>query len=728
MAILFQEEKKIFTLQTKQTTYQMKVDDFGFLLHLYYGAKLSGDMDYLLTFYDRGFSGNPNDVGNNRTYSMDVLPQEYPTLGTGDYRNSALVLRNHDESECCDLRYAGYEIREGKYELPGLPAVYAGQQEAQTLQIVLEDAVSKVRVQLLYGVLEDEDIITRSVKITNYGTECVVVEKAASACLDFITVRYDLLSFYGRHTMERNLQRSEIRHGSHSIGSRRGTSSHQYNPAVIVAEKGAGEDNGSCYGMMFVYSGNFMCEAEMDQFGQTRVMMGLQSEYFRYPLEPGEELVLPEVILGHTDRGLGKLSRMFHGLIRNHICRGKYAGQARPVLLNSWEAAYFDFNADTIVRLAESAAQLGIDMVVMDDGWFGKREDDNSGLGDWQVNERKLGCTLGEMIERVNGCGVKFGIWVEPEMVSEDSDLYREHPDWALKVPGREPVRGRNQLVLDFSREDVREFIFDRICSVLEQGNIEYLKWDMNRSLADVYSARSVQGKVTYDYMVGLYDFLEKLTAKYPDLLIEGCSGGGGRFDAGMLYYTPQIWCSDNTDAVDRLRIQYGTSFLYPISAVGSHVSAVPNHQTGRMTSLHTRGVVAMAGTFGYELDPGKLTDREKEEVKEQVIRFKGYADLVREGDYYRLSDPFRDSCGAWMFVSPDGAKALVNVVMLEVHGNMPVTYVRLKGLKPEAVYEDAESRRRYSGAALMNAGLPMPLRMGEYPAYQMELNEVQLS
>lgn len=528
--------------------------------------------------------------------------------------------------------------------------------------------------------------------------------------------------------MERNFQRTAIVHGNQVIGSRRGTSSHQYNPAVIVAEKGAGEDHGSCYGMMFVYSGNFMCEAEMDQFGQTRVMMGLQSEYFRYPLEPGEELVLPEVILGHTDRGLGKLSRMFHGLIRNHICRGKYAGQARPVLLNSWEAAYFDFNADTIVRLAESAAQLGIDMVVMDDGWFGKREDDNSGLGDWQVNERKLGCTLGEMIERVNGCGVKFGIWVEPEMVSEDSDLYREHPDWALKVPGREPVRGRNQLVLDFSREDVREFIFDRICSVLEQGNIEYLKWDMNRSLADVYSARSVQGKVTYDYMVGLYDFLEKLTAKYPDLLIEGCSGGGGRFDAGMLYYTPQIWCSDNTDAVDRLRIQYGTSFLYPISAVGSHVSAVPNHQTGRMTSLHTRGVVAMAGTFGYELDPGKLTDREKEEVKEQVIRFKGYADLVREGDYYRLSDPFRDSCGAWMFVSPDRAKALVNVVMLEVHGNMPVTYVRLKGLKPEGIYEDAESRRRYSGAALMNAGLPMPLRMGEYPAYQMELNEVRLS
>ncbi len=730
MAIVYEKQgqgEHVFTLHTEHSTYQMKVDGHGYLLHLYYGGKVSGCMDYLLTYYDRGFSGNPAAAGLDRTYSLDTLPQEHPALGAGELRSSALAVCNGDGSQCCDLKYAGHEVRKGKYGLKGLPAVYAEQGEAETLEIRLRDLVSGVEVALLYGVLEGEDIITRSAVIKNGAGTGITVEKALSGCLDFVAGEYDLIGFHGRHAMERNFQRTAIVHGNQVIGSRRGTSSHQYNPAVIVAEKGAGEDNGSCYGMMFVYSGNFMCEAEMDQFGQTRVMMGLQSEYFRYPLEPGEELVLPEVILGHTDRGLGKLSRMFHGLIRNHICRGKYAGQARPVLLNSWEAAYFDFNADTIVRLAESAAQLGIDMVVMDDGWFGKREDDNSGLGDWQVNERKLGCTLGEMIERVNGCGVKFGIWVEPEMVSEDSDLYREHPDWALKVPGREPVRGRNQLVLDFSREDVREFIFDRICSVLEQGNIEYLKWDMNRSLADVYSARSVQGKVTYDYMVGLYDFLEKLTAKYPDLLIEGCSGGGG-FDAGMLYYTPQIWCSDNTDAVDRLRIQYGTSFLYPISAVGSHVSAVPNHQTGRMTSLHTRGVVAMAGTFGYELDPGKLTDREKEEVKEQVARFKGYADLVREGDYYRLSDPFRDSCGAWMFVSPDGAKALVNVVMLEVHGNMPVTYVRLKGLKPEAVYEDAESRRRYSGAALMNAGLPMPLRMGEYPAYQMELNEVRLS
>ena len=727
MAILFQEEKRIFTLQTKQTTYQMKVDNFGFLLHLYYGAKVSGEMDYLLTYYDRGFSGNPNDVGNNRTYSMDVLPQEYPTLGTGDYRNSAFVLRNHDESACCDLRYAGYEIREGKYELPGLPAVYAKPEEAQTLEIVLEDAVSKVRVRLLYGVLEDEDIITRSVKITNYGTEYIVVEKASSACLDFITGEYDLLSFYGRHIMERNLQRARIGHGSQSIGSRRGTSSHQYNPAVIVAGKNTTEDIGDCYGMVFVYSGNFLCEAEQDQFDQTRILMGLQRDLFNYPLESGETLVVPETILCYSGRGFGDLSMKYHRCIRNHICNGarsrRKSGKTgfipRPVLVNSWEAAYFNFTGETIVELAREAAQIGIDMVVMDDGWFGKREDDNSGLGDWQVNEKKLGCSLGELVRRVNEEGVKFGIWIEPEMISEDSDLYREHPDWAMQNPGRNPARGRNQLVLDFSREDVREHIFDQICRVLDQGNIEYVKWDMNRSLTDFYSVETRQGKVSYDFVIGLYDFMEKLLAKYPQLMIEGCSGGGGRFDAGMMYYTPQIWCSDNTDAADRLWIQYGTSFFYPMSTISAHVSAVPNHQTGRITSLRTRGIVAMTGAFGYELSLGKLSAEEKEEIREQIRQYKEFEPLISMGDYYRLSNPFEDACAAWMFVSKDRKRVLLHVVLLENHGNMIVNYVRLKELLPDVVYEEERSGKRYCGSALMQAGIPIPVEMGEYLAYQ---------
>ena len=527
MAIEFQQDKQLFTLNTRHTTYQMKVDRLGFLLHLYYGERISGNMDYLLTYYDRGFSGNPADAGNDRTYSMDALPQEYPHLGTGDYRNTALVIRNADGSEYCDLRYVSHEIKKGKYTLSGLPAVYAGEHEAETLEIMIKDSVSGVQVRLLYGVLEEMDIITRSAEIMNLGAEPVCVEKASSACLDFMSGEYDFISFCGRHAMERNFQRTRIAHGCQSIGSRRGTSSHQYNPAVIIAEKDATENTGSCYGMVFVYSGNFLCEAERDQYGHTRALMGLHSDLFHYPLENGETLTIPETILCYSAEGFAELSKRYHRCIREHVCRGKYSRQSRPVLINSWEAAYFDFNGETIYKLAEQAAALGIDMVVMDDGWFGKRDDDNSGLGDWQVNEKKLGCTLGELVRRINDIGVRFGIWIEPEMVSEDSDIYRSHPDWAIQIPSRKPVRARNQLVLDFSRKEVRDHIFDQICAVLDQGNIEYVKWDMNRSLTDIYSIEHAQGKVTYDYVRGVYEFLERLMHRYPDMRLTPDAGFG---------------------------------------------------------------------------------------------------------------------------------------------------------------------------------------------------------
>lgn len=723
MSIIYEKENRIFTIQTRNTTYQMMVDRYGFLLHLYYGKQIEGDMSYLLTHYDRGFSGNPYDAGEDRTYSMDVLPQEYPVMGNGDYRSPGLVICNEDGSCSCDLRYKSHKIQEGKYGLKGLPAVYAGE-GAQSLEIVLEDAVTRVQAVLLYGVLPEEDIITRSVIIRNGGEKSIVVEKAASACLDFISGDYDFISFYGRHAMERNFQRTRIEHGSQQIGSRRGTSSHQYNPAVMIAEPGTTEEAGSCYGMVFVYSGNFLAEAEKDQFNQIRVIMGLQSDLFRYPLKKDETLMVPETILAYSAEGFGRLSHLYHQCIREHICRGSYKNQVRPVLVNSWEAAYFDFTGETICRLAEDAAELGIDMVVMDDGWFGKRDDDNSGLGDWYVNEEKLDCSLGELIEKINRIGVKFGIWIEPEMVSEDSDLYRNHPDWAIQIPGRKPVRSRNQLVLDFSREEVRNYILEQICNVLDQGNVEYIKWDMNRSLSDIYSAVTECGKVTYDYVLGIYDFLEKLTQRYPNILIEGCSGGGGRFDAGMMYYTPQIWCSDNTDAMDRIKIQYGTSFFYPASTVGAHVSAVPNHQTGRKTSLHTRGTVAMAGAFGYELALGKLSQEEKEEIKQQVQQYKKYAELIGQGTYYRLSNPYEEEKAAWMFVEKDQKTALLSVVMQEIHGNMPVSYVKLRGLKPEAVYENVENGEKRKGSVWMNGGIPIPVEMKEYQAYQIELRE----
>ena len=654
---------------------------------------------------------------------MDTLPQEFPCYGNGDFRSTAFAVENTDGSMSCDLRYKSHKIFDGKYNLEGLPAVYASEEEAQTLEILMEDPVTGVKVVLLYGVLPAQDIITRSVSVKNESSGKIYLNKIESASLDFLYGDYELLTFYGRHAMERNVQRVPVVHGTQKIGSVRGTSSHQYNPMMILAEKETTEDKGNCYAMSFVYSGCFQGEVLKDQLNQTRMMLGLQEEAFRYPLETGEMFQAPEVILSYSSEGMNRLSQNLHHCIRQHICRGKYKEEIRPILINSWEAAYFDFTGDTIYELAKAAKEVNIDMLVMDDGWFGKRDDDNSGLGDWFVNEKKLGGTLGSLIQKINDLGVKFGIWIEPEMISEDSDLYREHPDWALTIPGRNPVHARNQLVLDFSRKEVVDHIFDQICKVLDQGNIEYVKWDMNRSLMDVFSRGTKdQGRVMYDYVIGLYDFLERIVTRYPDLLIEGCSGGGGRFDAGMMYYTSQIWCSDNTDALDRLQIQYGTSFGYPISAVGSHVSAVPNHQTGRITSLHTRGVVAMAGTFGYELNLGKLSEEEKEEIRSQVEEYRKFAPLIQTGLYYRLSDPSKEEYAAWAFVSEDQKEVLLNVVMQEIHGNMTVNYVNLQGLKCSAVYRDTETGKTYNGAALMEAGIPMPVEMGEFKAYQMHL------
>ena len=723
MGIIYCEKDRTFTLQTKNTTYQMQVDRYGFLLHLYYGKKTDGCMDYLLTYYDRGFSGNPYDAGEDRTYSMDTLPQEFPCYGNGDFRSTAFAVENADGSMSCDLRYKSHKIFDGKYNLEGLPAVYASEEEAQTLEILMEDPVTGVKVVLLYGVLPAQDIITRSVCVKNESSGKIYLNKIESASLDFLYGDYELLTFYGRHAMERNVQRVPVVHGTQKIGSVRGTSSHQYNPMMILAEKETTEDKGNCYAMSFVYSGCFQGEVLKDQLNQTRMMLGLQEEAFRYPLETGEMFQAPEVILSYSSEGMNRLSQNLHHCIRQHICRGKYKEEIRPILINSWEAAYFDFTGDTIYELAKAAKEVNIDMLVMDDGWFGKRDDDNSGLGDWFVNEKKLGGTLGNLIKKINDLGVKFGIWIEPEMVSEDSDLYRKHPDWALTVPGRNPVRSRNQLVLDFSRKEVVDEIYDQICKVLDQGNIEYVKWDMNRSLMDVYSSVTRdQGRVLHDYVLGLYDFLERLVQRYPNLLIEGCSGGGGRFDAGMMYYTPQIWCSDNTDAIDRLRIQYGTSFGYPVSVVGSHVSAVPNHQTGRKTPLHTRGVVAMSGTFGYELNLMKLSEEEKQEIREQIAEYKSYASIIQNGLYYRLSDPTTGEICAWEFVHTDEkeqSKVLLNIVMQVIHGNMTVNYVKLQGLEETAVYREEKSGKRYTGAALMYGGMPLPIEPGEYQAYQ---------
>lgn len=581
---------------------------------------------------------------------------------------------------------------------------------------------------MYYGVFEDLDVITRACKIVNQSEEQVRLLRAYSMGLDFDNKDMDMLHFYGRHAMERKMERSPLQHGFQGVESRRGYSSHQQNPFVILCKQDANEEYGWCYGVSFVYSGNFSIQAEVSQMDLTRLTVGIQDTQFEFHLEPGESFTAPEVILSFSENGLGQLSRNYHKAIRHNLCRGKYKTERRPVLINNWEATYFDFTPEKLVAIAKDAKELGIEMLVMDDGWFGKRDSDYSGLGDWFVNEKKLKGGLKNLVEEVNKAGMKFGIWFEPEMISEDSDLYRAHPDWALTVPGRSFTRARHQLVLDFSREDVRTYIFDRMCEILESANIEYVKWDANRHLTDVWSAKlpaDRQGEVFHRYILGLYDFLGKLTQRFPNLLIEGCSGGGGRFDAGMMYYHPQIWCSDDTDAIERLDIQYGTSFGYPISTVGSHVSVCPNHQTGRSVSMKTRGIVAMAGTFGYELDITRLSQEEKDMVKIQVEEFKKYYSLIQQGDYYRLTDDGRKSpYVAWEFAAEDGTEALLNVVTLRVRAYaMPYT-VRIKGLKPEAVYEVEGTGEKYPGAALMNGGYLLPVIWDDYQSVQVHFVE----
>ncbi|WP_419525572.1 alpha-galactosidase [Blautia sp.] len=716
---------QIFSLHTKHSTYQMKVDR-DFLIHTYYGPYVGdSDMSYLARCIDRGFSGNPDGI-TDKGYSLDTQLLEYPSYGTGDFRNDCLRVAYADGSQVTDLKYVSHEIKEGKYGLEGLPAMYQGDENVQTLEVVLQDVYKNLEVILYYGVFENLDVITRACKIVNKGEDKVNLLRAYSMCLDFNNKDMDFVHFYGRHAMERIMERTPLHHGLQSVGSRRGFSSHQHNPFVILCSHNAGEDHGNCYGASFVYSGNFAAEAEVTQADCTRMTMGIHDAQFNFELQPQESFTAPEVMLSFSSEGLGKLSQNYHKAIRYHICRGKYKTARRPILINNWEATYFNFNTEKLLDIAREAKKLGVEMLVMDDGWFGKREDDVSGLGDWFVNEKKLGGKLKELVDGVNEIGLKFGIWFEPEMISEDSDLYRAHPDWALKIPGRAPTRGRQQLVLDFSREDVRTYIFDRMCEILESSDIEYVKWDANRHLTDVWSAllpAERQGEVFHRFILGLYDFLEKITQRFPNVLFEGCSGGGGRFDAGMMYYHPQIWCSDDTDAVERLEIQYGTSFAYPVSTMGAHVSVCPNHQTGRSVSMKTRGVVAMSGTFGYELDITKLSEEDKQTVKEQIEAFKKYYDLIQNGDYYRLTDDGRKSpFVAWEFVSADKKEALLNVVVLRTKANPILHTVYARGLEADMMYQVEGSQEKFSGAALMNGGYPIPVMGDDYQAVQIHL------
>lgn len=721
-------ENGVFHVETKNTLYQMKVDEFGVLNHLWYGGKTGCTMDYLLDYPDVGFSGNIYEAGNRRSYSLDTLPLEYASGGVGDFRVPAISVTHENGSCALDLRYQEYHILKGKYGIPGLPAVYAAENEAETLEIVLKDTATDVKVILKYGVLEEEDIITRSVVVQNQGKTPVIINRAHSLCMDIPYGEWEWIHFHGRHTKERQVERTGLIHGIQESSSGRGMSSHQQNPTVLLCGKGATEKCGFCFGAALMYSGGFQTQIERDQLDQVRLVMGIHPDTFAWHLEEGECFYTPEVILSCSENGFAEFSHRFHHVIRNNVCRGRYKLAERPVLINNWEATYFDFNNIKIEEIAKQASELGIDMMVLDDGWFGKRDSDVSGLGDWVVNEKKLQGGLGKLIGQINGLGMKFGIWMEPEMVSEDSELYRSHPDWAIRIPGRNPMRGRYQLALDMSNKEVVEYLYQIISRILRENNIEYVKWDVNRSICDWYTPtlpEKRQLELPHRYILGLYELLERLTGEFPEVLFEGCCGGGGRFDAGMLYYCPQIWCSDDTDAHERTAIQYGTSFFYPVSAVGSHVSAVPNHQTGRMTSIQTRGIVAMAGSFGYELDLNGLDEEEKKEVSAQVKTYKKYQNLIYGGRYYRLCDPEEDGLSAWEFVSMDETEVMVQGVVYRARPNALRRRLLLAGLSEKAEYQAEGEENIYTGEALMKGGILLPEIKGDDMAVQIHLKRL---
>ncbi|WP_059045494.1 alpha-galactosidase [Paenibacillus rubinfantis] len=726
MPIFFDEAKGLFHLHSRNTSYLIQLVH-GYPAHAYFGAKLrhGSNLDHLLTFQERA-SFSPNPIPEDKSISLDTLPQEYPQYGTSDFRSPAYQVRLSNGTRSTELTYRSHRIVPGKPTLEGLPAVYVEQdQEAETLELELEDRISGLTVVLSYTVFADFDAIARSARFSNGSLEPIQLERALSASVDFPDASYDALYLSGAWARERHVQRRRLAPGVTGISSRRGSSSHQQNPFLALLRPEATEQQGEVYGFSLVYSGNFTAEAEVEQFGTTRVSIGINPFDFTWKLAPGERFQTPEAVLVYSAEGLGGMSRTYHRLYRTRLCRGQFRDQERPILVNNWEATYFDFNADKIEAIAQAGSELGIELFVLDDGWFGRRDRDNNSLGDWFEDRRKLPDGLADLARRVKDTGLQFGLWFEPEMVSPDSDLYRAHPDWCLHVPGRRRTEARDQLVLDMSRSDVRQYLYERLSDIFSTVPITYVKWDMNRNMTEIGSAaRSAegQGEVAHRYMLGLYELLERLTSEFPHILFESCSGGGGRFDPGMLYYMPQTWTSDDTDGAERLKIQYGTSIVYPVSTMGAHVSAVPNHQVERTTPLTFRGDVAMSGNFGYELDLTQFTDEEKETAKGQIALYKDIRGLVQQGDLYRLQSPFEGNETAWMFVSADRNEALLFYFRVLAEPNGPLRSVKLQGLDPAKDYEVAGSGEVYGGDRLMSAGLSMASVRGDFSSKMVRL------
>ena len=729
MAIVYDASSKTFNLSTSKTSYVLKVLGSNHVAHVYWGKKIKAkNLDYVLRRKNWGsFLTNTDNIDD---FMLEMTPQEYPGYGSTDLRTPAVELQFSDGTSATDFRYESHNIYAGKNKLNNLPATYVeDENEAMTLELTLVDSLKNVKLILSYSVFEEFDAITRSVKIINESNEDVNINRVLSANVDFRDSDYELLQLSGAWARERHIIRKEIRSGSQSIGSRRGSSSHAQNPFMALVRKDTTEQHGEVYGFSLIYSGNFLANVEVDMYENARAQIGINPFDFTWLLKSKEEFTAPEAVLVYSNEGLTGMSHIYNCLYGKRLCKGKYRDEVRPILINNWEATYFDFNETKIKEIAREATNLGMELFVLDDGWFGKRDDDNSSLGDWFVNEEKLKGGLNKLATEINEMGLQFGLWFEPEMVSPISELYKEHPDWCIHIPGRNRSEARRQLILDYSREDVCNYIIEKISEVLSSAPISYVKWDMNRNMSEIGSAKlpaNRQREVAHRYILGLYKVLEEITTRFPDVLFESCSGGGGRFDPGMLYYMPQTWTSDNTDAIERLKIQFGTSMVYPNASIGCHVSAVPNHQVDRITPIETRGVVAMSGNFGYELDITKLPESEKEIIKEQVKLYKEIRETIQFGKCYRLSSPFENNDIAWMFISKDCEEIIVSFVRTLAKPNSKFISLKLVGLDESSKYEILGENIIVGGDELMNIGLNVPELKGDYQAKMWRLKKVK--
>lgn len=710
MGIKVNEKLREFHLYNENVSYIMKViDRIDQIENLYYGKRIK-HRDSFTHLIERELRPSCNMFEENHTSSLEHIKQEYPSFGTTDYRYPAHTITQSNGSRITNYKYVGYEIFKGKKSLESLPSVYIeSEEEAETLEITLYDEVIKSKLILSYSIFKDFDAICRSAKITNEGEEAFFIDRAMSASIDLPDADYEMIHTTGAWARECYLRSRKLTEGIQSIYSLRGASSHMANPFLILKRTGASENNGEVYGFSLIYSGNFLGQVEVDPYKVTRVMMGINPEGFRWKLEPSKEFQTPECTMVYSSEGLNKMSQVYHKLYRKRLARGFWRDKERPILINNWEATYFDFNEEKILKIVKEAKSLGIDLFVLDDGWFGKRNDDTSSLGDWFPNKEKLPSGISGLSKKVIEMGMKFGLWFEPEMVCKGTEIYEKHPDWVIKTPNRNMSHGRNQFVLDFSRDEVVDYVFNLMDNIISKSHISYIKWDMNRYITEPYSLsldKDKQGEVFHRYILGVYKLLDKLTSKYPEILLESCAGGGARFDPGMLYYAPQAWASDDSDAIERLKIQYGTSIIYPLSSIGSHVSAVPNHQVGRITPIETRANTAYFGTFGYELNLGSLEDEDKEKIKEQISFFKEYSNVIHNGDFYRLKSPFEENEVCWMTVSQDKTIALAAYYQVLSRPNEEYKRIKLTGLDKNKLYKIEGKEGTFFGDELMSIGI----------------------